>query len=170
MPPQPRAAPPAVLQASRRAHAEDGPHEEARVEPADMDEQPLQDVGVAPPVGATHPAGLVEMRVGPFQVLAAATLQPPVRVDRAALGIDPFELPDQQHPDIGARRQARATHAVRVERRALAFHERIEAMRVEHMFQPLVETDGRPAWAARSRQSTIPASGRGPCVAPSPCR
>ena len=81
------------LQASRRTHSEDGPHEEAQVEPADVDEQPLQDVGVAPQVGATHPAGLVEMRVRPFQVLAAVALQspaprtpdaPPVRVDRVA--------------------------------------------------------------------------------------
>ena len=31
-------------------------------------------------------------------------------------------------------------------------------------------TDGRPAVAARSRQSTTPASVRGPCVDPSPCR
>ena len=63
-----------------------------------------------------------------------------------ALGIDTFEVPDQQQPEIGARRQARATHPVRIERGALAFHEHIKAMRVEHLVQPLIERMAARRW------------------------
>ena len=44
-------------------HRRRGSPKEPQVEPAHMDEQPLQDVGVAPHVGTAHAAGLVEMRV-----------------------------------------------------------------------------------------------------------
>ena len=47
------------LQAPRRPHAEDGSQKESQVELADMDEQPFQDVGVAPQVGAAHASGFV---------------------------------------------------------------------------------------------------------------
>ena len=58
----------------------------------------------------------------------------------------PSKYPINSSRKIGARRQARATHPVRVERGALAFHERIEAMRVEHLVQPLVERMAARRW------------------------
>jgi hypothetical protein len=57
----------ATLDAPRRAYLGQLPQEQPEVEPADMYEQTLEDVGVSPQMHATHPARLVEMRVGAFQ-------------------------------------------------------------------------------------------------------
>src|SRR5574339_754095 len=82
-----------ALKPARRADAEERAHQEAQVEAADVYEEALRDVRVAPQVRAAHPAGLVEMGVGPLQVFAPATLQPTaarpadppaVRIDRVA--------------------------------------------------------------------------------------
>ena len=53
--------------------------------------------------------------------------------------VQPFEVAEQQQPDIPARRQTRPADPVRVERRALCLHERIEPRLVEHPIQPLVK-------------------------------
>jgi len=57
----------------------------------------------------------------------------------AAFRVEALEVADQQQAEVRARRQARAAHAVRIERGALGFHEVVEAVRVEHLVQPLVE-------------------------------
>src|SRR5580700_7029692 len=41
-----------------------------------MDQQPLEDVGMTAQMRAAHPARLVEMREGAFDVLPASTHQP----------------------------------------------------------------------------------------------
>ncbi len=56
-----------------------------------------------------------------------------------ALRVDALEVADQQQPEVRARRQTRAAHRGRVERRALRFDERVEAVRVEHLIQSLIE-------------------------------
>jgi non-heme chloroperoxidase len=54
------------LQAARRADAEACPHEESQIEPADMNEQPLQDVRVAPQMRPTQTTGLIEVCIRPL--------------------------------------------------------------------------------------------------------
>ena len=66
----------AALEAPRRADARQVPHEQPEIDAADLDEQPFQDVGMPAQMDAAHPAGLVEMRVGPFQQLAPLPQQP----------------------------------------------------------------------------------------------
>ena len=66
---------PVSLQAAGRADATQGAHEEAQVEPADVDAQPFQDSRVPPQMRAAHPTGVVEMRVRAFQSLTPAPLQ-----------------------------------------------------------------------------------------------
>ena len=56
-----------------------------------------------------------------------------------ALGIDPFEVPDQQQSEIGARRQARSPARRRVEPGALGLDEVVERVVIEDAIQPLVE-------------------------------
>ena len=53
--------------------------------------------------------------------------------------VQPFKVAEQQQPEIAARRQTRPTDPVRVERRALCLHARIEPRLVEHPIQPLVK-------------------------------
>ena len=55
------------MQPSRRADANQAAHEQAKIEAAGMNEHALANVGVAPQVHATHPAGFIEMREGTFQ-------------------------------------------------------------------------------------------------------
>ena len=59
---------------------------------------------------------------------------------------------------------------VGVERRALRFDELVEGVRVEHLIQPLVERVPAGRRQLIRRQSTTPASVRGPCDDPWPCR
>ena len=61
----------------------------------------------------------------------------------AALRVDALEVPDQQQPEVRARRQARATHCRGVEWGALRLNKRVERVGVEDLIQPLVE--GMPA-------------------------
>ena len=236
----------AALEAPRRADARQVRHEQPEIDAADLDEQPLQNVGMPAQMDAAHPAGLIEMRVGPFQQLAplpqqpfsaCASNPPPVgihrvprrrlalpvapaavrlrdvaadadgrkpdhrlvavislvsdnlrdprradrldllggrdeRVDqgrrvartrvlhrhahdgagvqvdrmlgavrqmRAAVRVQALKVAEQQQPEIAARRQTRPTDPVRVERRALRLHKRIEPRVVEHPIQPLVK-------------------------------
>ena len=60
-----------ALKTARRAHADEGPHDEAQVESPGVDEQPFQDVRVASQVRSTEAASFVEMRIRSFQQLAA---------------------------------------------------------------------------------------------------
>ena len=60
----------AALEAPRRAYARQVPHEQSEIDAADLDEQPFQDVGMPAQMHTARPAGLVEMRVGPFQPFA----------------------------------------------------------------------------------------------------
>ena len=63
------------LEAARRANTEACPHEEPQIESADVDEQSFQDVRVTPQMRPTQTTGLIEMRIRPFQVLAASPQQ-----------------------------------------------------------------------------------------------
>src|SRR3989454_265587 len=69
-------AEPASLQPSRRAAPECLPHEQAEIERAGMNEQPLQDVVMAPQVRAAEAAGVVHVGEGPLDVFAAASHDP----------------------------------------------------------------------------------------------
>ena len=62
-----------------------------------------------------------------------------VRQIRAAVRVQALKVAEQQQPEIAARRQTRPTDPVRVERRALRLHKRIEPRVVEHPIQPLVK-------------------------------
>jgi hypothetical protein len=82
-----------ALQAPWRADAADRPHEETQIEAADAHQQSLEDVGVSAEMRASQAAGLVEMRAGAFEALAAPPLKgaaarpadaPTIRVDRVA--------------------------------------------------------------------------------------
>src|SRR5512143_2007057 len=64
------------LQPSRGAHAGQLPHQQAEIEAAGVDQQSLQNVRVSAKEYASHAAGLVEMREGPLQALAAEPQQP----------------------------------------------------------------------------------------------
>ena len=57
---------------SRRAPPERLPHEQAEVERARVDEQPLEDVLMPAQVGAAEPAGVVHVGKGALDVFAAA--------------------------------------------------------------------------------------------------
>ena len=65
----------AALEASRRADADQLSHEEAEIEAAGMNQQPLPDVGMAAEVHATHPASLIEMGKGTLQACTAEPQQ-----------------------------------------------------------------------------------------------
>src|SRR4051794_18545558 len=69
-----RAEPP--LQATRRANADQLPHEEPEIESARVDQQSFQNVRVPAKMHATHAAGLIEMCEGTLQAFAAAPQQP----------------------------------------------------------------------------------------------
>ena len=71
-----------ALEAPRRAHARQLAQEQPEVEAADVNEQPLENVGVSPQMHAAHPARLVEMRVGAFQSLTPLPQQPLPRTPR----------------------------------------------------------------------------------------
>jgi hypothetical protein len=65
-----------ALQPARRPDADQLAHERAEIEAAGMNQQAFSNVGVAAEVHATHPAGLIEMGEGAFQVLAVQAQQP----------------------------------------------------------------------------------------------
>lgn len=63
------------LQPAWRANADQLSHEEAEIEATGVDQQPLQDVGVAAEVHAAHAAGVVDMSEGAFEELATPPQQ-----------------------------------------------------------------------------------------------
>ena len=78
------------LQPSRRAHADQMSHQQPEIETAGVNQQSLQNVGVSTKVHASHAAGLVEMREGPLQALAAQPQQSqaPRATNASAIAID----------------------------------------------------------------------------------
>ena len=67
----------AILQAARRAAADQVAHDEPKIEAARMNQQTLEDIGVAAQMRAAHPTGVVEMCEGAFDPLASLTHQAP---------------------------------------------------------------------------------------------
>src|SRR5690554_435608 len=65
----------ASLQPSRRADADELPHEQAEIEAAGVNQQSLANVGVAPEIDATKTACLIQMGEGAFEALAAKPQQ-----------------------------------------------------------------------------------------------
>src|ERR1700732_2126379 len=65
----------AILQPARRADAEQVAHEQPEIEAPGMNQQALEDIGVAAQIRAAHPTGVVEMREGAFDPLAPLTHQ-----------------------------------------------------------------------------------------------
>ena len=85
---QDRVEPP--LQPTRRADADQLPHQQSEIETADVNQQSLQNVRVPAEVHAAHPARFVEMREGPLQALAAKPqqTQAPRAANTATIAID----------------------------------------------------------------------------------
>jgi hypothetical protein len=77
----------AILQPARRAAADQVAHDEPEIEAPRMNQQALEDIGVAAQMRATHPTGVVEMREGAFDPLAPLTHQAP-----AARSTDPSTI------------------------------------------------------------------------------
>src|ERR1700685_1619421 len=67
----------AILQPARRAATNQVAHDEPEIEAARMNQQALEDIGVAAQMRAAHPTGVVEMREGAFDSLAPLTHQAP---------------------------------------------------------------------------------------------
>ena len=65
----------AILQPARRAAADQVAQDEPEIEAPRMNQQALEDIGVAAQMGAAHPTGVVEMREGAFDPLAPLTQQ-----------------------------------------------------------------------------------------------
>src|SRR5688572_24360405 len=65
----------ASLQPAWRADADQLPHEETEIEAAGVDQHSLPNVRVSAEIQPAHPAGLIEMREGPFEALAAEPQQ-----------------------------------------------------------------------------------------------
>jgi len=81
-----------------RADADEGAHQESRIEAPDVHEQTLQDVRVPQRIGTAHPASLVEMRIGALQSLVAAPLQrPPARAAIVSIPVQPRSASDEAH-------------------------------------------------------------------------
>ena len=80
----------ASLEAARRAHPDQRAHEQAQVERPRVDEQSLEDVGMPSQVRPSHAAGVVQMHVRPFEVLAPSPQQghAPCTADASAIRID----------------------------------------------------------------------------------
>jgi len=66
-----------VLETTRRPHPEDRAQQQAEIEGAGMDQQPLEDVGVTAQVGTAHAPGVIEMRERAFDQFAAPPHQTP---------------------------------------------------------------------------------------------
>src|SRR5580704_11464724 len=60
-----------------RATADQVAHDEPEIEAAGMNQQALEDIGVAAQMRAAHPPGVVEMCEGAFDSLAPLTHQAP---------------------------------------------------------------------------------------------
>ena len=64
------------LEPARRALAEQLPHQNSEIEGARVDQQSFEDVPMPAQVSAAHPAGVVHVREGAFDVLTASTQEP----------------------------------------------------------------------------------------------
>src|SRR5580704_6645926 len=67
----------AILQPARRTASDQVAHDEPKIEAARMNQQALEDIGVAAQMRAAHPPGVVEMCEGAFAPLASLTHQEP---------------------------------------------------------------------------------------------
>ena len=67
----------AILQPARRATTNQVAHDEPEIEAARMNQQALEDIGVAAQMRPAHPTGVVEMCEGAFDALASLTHQAP---------------------------------------------------------------------------------------------
>ena len=67
----------AILQAARRAAADQVAHDQPEIEAPRMNQQALEDIRVAAQIRAAHPTGVVEMREGAFDPLAPLAHQAP---------------------------------------------------------------------------------------------
>src|SRR6059058_3986450 len=74
--PQHETRPPVALKASWRPAPEHVPHQEPEIEGARVDDQPLEDVRMPAQMDPAQPAGVIDVRKRPFDVLAAAPYQP----------------------------------------------------------------------------------------------
>jgi hypothetical protein len=63
------------LETAWRANPEGRPDQQPKIEAARMDQQPLEDIVVTAQMRAAHPARLIEMREGAFDILPASTHQ-----------------------------------------------------------------------------------------------
>ena len=86
----------AILQPARRAATNQVAHDEPEIEAASMNQQALEDIGVAAQMRAAHPTGVIEMREGAFDPLTPLTHQAP-----AARSTNP--PPDWHTPGSGRR-------------------------------------------------------------------
>jgi hypothetical protein len=68
---------PTDLETTRRPHREDRAQQQAEIEPAGMDQQPLEDVRVTAQVGAAHTPGVIEVRERAFDQFAAPPHETP---------------------------------------------------------------------------------------------
>ena len=64
------------LEPARRAPAEHLPHQNSEIEGARVDQQAFEDVPMPAQVRAAHPAGVVHVSEGSFDVLTASTQEP----------------------------------------------------------------------------------------------
>src|ERR1700738_3046491 len=85
-----------ILQPARRAAADQVTHDEPEIEAPRMNQQALEDIGVAAQMRAAHPTSVVEMREGAFDQLAPLTHQAP-----AARATNPPPIGIYQSPGCG---------------------------------------------------------------------
>ena len=85
-----------VLETTRRPRPEERAHQQAEIEPAGMDQQPLEDVGVTAQVGAAHTPGVVEVRERAFDQFAA-----PPHQTAAAWSMNPATIPIHRRLGFG---------------------------------------------------------------------
>jgi hypothetical protein len=57
----------------------------------------------------------------------------------ATLRVNALEIPNQQQPEVDARRHARSAHRLRVEAGALGFDEIVESVLAQQLIQPPIE-------------------------------
>ena len=74
----------------------------------------------------------------------------------AALRVDPFEVPDEQQPEILARRQTRPSHDLGIELATLVFRESVEPVRVQDRVQSRIK---RVPWRRRQVRRGDPQRG-----------
>jgi hypothetical protein len=119
-----------VLEPTRCANTNEGPHQEAQVEATDVHDEPFQDVRVAAQVRAPQATGFIEMRVRAFESLTPTPLQrqPPCAANPSAVRVHRVAgrrlLPPGTATSIGLRNVG-----PQVERRQV--HQHLIAGRVE---------------------------------------